>query len=118
VWRTAPPSRQRRIAFRTSARRARHSPRSGSTQALGDGELAFLRVNIEKRHVVGHNLGIVDERFAESAQDEQPGRTVTLLAEEVAGLAELCRQIVSGLDAALGNVAGLGIANVHQPESA
>ena len=29
---------------------------------LSDEEIAVLRLNIEKRHVVGHNLGIADEK--------------------------------------------------------
>lgn len=66
--------------------------------ALPENDLAFLRLNIEKRHVVGHNLGLVDEHFAEAADEGKPGQTVTLLAHEVKRFADICRTVIAGID--------------------
>jgi hypothetical protein len=66
--------------------------------ALSDSELATLRINIHKRHVIGHNLGVADEHYVELTQDEQPGETVRLMGDEVRAFAELCGRVVAGLD--------------------
>jgi hypothetical protein len=60
-------------------------------------ELEFLRLNIQKRHVIGHNLGIADEYYAELMQEEQPGETVRLLGEEVGRFADVCVKVVAAL---------------------
>jgi len=65
---------------------------------LTTADLEFLRLNIEKRHVVGHNLSMVDEAYAEAAQGQQPGQTVQLLAEEITCFAEVCRAVVTRLE--------------------
>ena len=67
-------------------------------EALDNNELAYLKLNIEKRHVLGHNLGLADEKYAEIASSEQPGRTVTLLAEEVSKFANLAGRVVDALE--------------------
>lgn len=61
-------------------------------------ELEQLRLNIEKRHVLGHNLGLSDERYAEVATGEQPGTTVVLLSGEVSRFAALAAKVVSALE--------------------
>lgn len=58
----------------------------------------YLRINIEKRHVLGHNLGLADERYAEVVQAAQPGRTVVLLADEVVRFVEIARRLVQHLE--------------------
>lgn len=68
---------------------------------LTGNDLALLRVNIQKRHVIGHNLGVADEHYAELTQNEQPGETVTLIGEETRRFAELCLQVVTDLEAHL-----------------
>ena len=35
--------------------------------------LSLPALTIQKRHVIGHNLGIADEYYAELMQEEQPG---------------------------------------------
>jgi hypothetical protein len=66
---------------------------------LDQKELDFLKLNIEKRHVVGHNLSVVDDAYAEATQqDEQPGRTVQLLGEEILRFAAICGQVIQRLD--------------------
>jgi hypothetical protein len=59
-----------------------------------ESDLNFLRMNIEKRHVVGHNLSMVDETYIEVDQTEQPGETVQLLGGEISRFAEICAVIV------------------------
>lgn len=61
---------------------------------LSDEDMAFLRLNIEKRHVVGHNLSIADENYAEATR-KKPGCTVEILAEEVTRFAVICERVVS-----------------------
>jgi hypothetical protein len=77
---------------------------------LEDAELETLRRNIEKRHVVGHNLGLADEHYVETAGDESVGHTVTLLAEQVSEFAGLCARVV-------GAVERDGIARAAKPSS-
>lgn len=83
------------------ARRAFNELGFDPFNALTDGDLSFLRLNIEKRHVVGHNLGIADESYAAATDEEQPGRTVRLLAEEIQRFADICGRVVLRLDAEL-----------------
>ncbi len=68
---------------------------------LTEVDLDLLRVNIQKRHVIGHNLGVADEHYAELTQSEQPGETVTLIGEETHRFAQLCLLIVTTLDSEL-----------------
>lgn len=65
---------------------------------FGEHDLIFLRLNIEKRHVLGHNLGIADETYAEVSQEEPPGQTVQLIAEEIIKFAEICSCVISNLE--------------------
>ena len=68
-------------------------------EGLSEDDLNFLRLNIEKRHVLGHNLGIADEVYTEVSQSEAPGQTVKLLAEEIARFAKICSSVISRLEA-------------------
>ncbi len=61
-------------------------------------DLEFLQLNIEKRHVVGHNLSMADEAYSQAASSEQPGQTVKLLADEIIRFAEVCGTVVSRLE--------------------
>jgi len=66
---------------------------------LAEQDLAFLKLNIEKRHVVGHNLSVADDMYTEvSRQGEQPGRTVQLLGEEILRFAAICGRVIQRLD--------------------
>jgi hypothetical protein len=65
-------------------------------------ELATLKLNIQKRHIIGHNLGVMDEKFAEHAEDARLGETVHLVGEEVRLFAELGQRVVNELDSWLG----------------
>ena len=67
-------------------------------ETLEEGNLSLLRVNIEKRHVVGHNLSMADEAYAQAAQSEQPGQTVQLLAQDIVQLAQICGAVIKHLE--------------------
>jgi hypothetical protein len=58
----------------------------------------YLKLNIQKRHVLGHNLGMADEHYTEITQDQQPGETVNLLGDEIYRFGELCRNVVFDLE--------------------
>lgn len=68
---------------------------------LSNQELALVTLNFEKRHVIGHNLGIADEHYVALTQEDQLGETVPLLVEEIGGFADSCLKIITGLEAAL-----------------
>lgn len=57
-----------------------------------------LRVNLEKRHLIGHNLGLVDEAYAQSVGAEAVGSNVPLVAEEVMAFAELATSVVARIE--------------------
>jgi hypothetical protein len=58
-------------------------------------EIAFLRSSIEKRHVVGHNLSMADDKYAATvASSEELGETVQLMAEDIVRFAEACASII------------------------
>lgn len=65
---------------------------------LGKAELKMLALNIQKRHVIGHNLGVVDAKFTEHAADARLGETVHLVGEDIRQFAELADQVVKRLD--------------------
>ncbi len=66
--------------------------------ALDDEELALLAVNIQKRHIIGHNLSVIDAKFAEQAADARLGETVHLVGDDVRAFARLALKIVTALD--------------------
>lgn len=68
---------------------------------LSDEDLALLALNIEKRHVIGHNLGIADDHYVELTQADQPGQTVRLIGDEIGRFADICLAVVLELENAL-----------------
>jgi hypothetical protein len=60
--------------------------------------LDALKLNIQKRHIIGHNLGVMDTKFASQSADARVGETVRLVASDVIAFAESCQRIVNGLD--------------------
>lgn len=71
---------------------------------LSEVDLDKLQLNIEKRHVVGHNLSMADEAYAEAAkagEREQPGRTVQLLGDDITTFAGLCSRVIEQLELTL-----------------
>jgi hypothetical protein len=69
-------------------------------------DIDLLRINIQKRHIIGHNLGIADERYTELTQAEQPGETVHLLGDEIRKFADVCLRVVTDLERRLLPAAG------------
>ena len=65
---------------------------------LGEDDLATLRLNIQKRHIIGHNLGVVDAKFAEHADEARIGETVHLVGDDIKRFAAICQAVVDRLD--------------------
>ena len=65
--------------------------------------LALLTLNIQKRHVIGHNLGIADASFAQHAADARLGETIPLVAHDIVQFGEICQMVVDGIDGWLAN---------------
>jgi hypothetical protein len=61
-------------------------------------ELDTLALNIQKRHVIGHNLGVVDAKFAASAGEVRLGETVVLVGSDILAFAALAQKVVNRLD--------------------
>lgn len=66
--------------------------------SLDPNALETLRIDIQKRHVIGHNLGLADDHYVELTQQEQPGETVALIGGEVRRFGDLCLAVVCGLE--------------------
>lgn len=60
--------------------------------------LEALQINIQKRHVIGHNLSVADAKFAQHSGDARVGETVRLIADDVQAFAHLAQHIVNALD--------------------
>jgi hypothetical protein len=72
--------------------------------SLAAGEMESLKLNIQKRHIIGHNLGIVDAKFAEhSEEDAKIGETVHLVGADIRTFAQLANKVVVALDEWLGS---------------
>jgi len=69
---------------------------------LTSAEMSALKLNIEKRHIIGHNLSVVDDKFAAHASDAKVGETVHLLGEDIRQFAALGQKVIDKLDAWLG----------------
>jgi len=65
--------------------------------------LAVLTLNIQKRHVIGHNLGVADAAFAEHAADARLGETVPLVGGDILQFAEISHMVINDIDAWLAN---------------
>ena len=68
-------------------------------------EMAALRLNIEKRHIIGHNLSVVDDKFATHASDAKVGETVNLVGEDICQFAAIGQKVIDKLDTWLGGSA-------------
>jgi hypothetical protein len=65
---------------------------------LDETDLSLLRRNIEKRHVIGHNLSLADETYTDLTEDAEPGRTVQLLGADILRFAATCEHVVGDLE--------------------
>ena len=71
---------------------------------LDKDELSTLGLNIQKRHLVGHNLGVIDALFVQHAEDAKVGEIVQLLGEDIQAFASLCQRVIDALDTWLGEI--------------
>ena len=65
---------------------------------LAPDELELMRLNIEKRHVIGHNLSVADEAYSDTEQREKPGTTVGILADEISQFTKTAQKVVVELE--------------------
>jgi hypothetical protein len=65
---------------------------------LSQDELSALKLNIQKRHIIGHNLGVMDKRFSDHAADARIGETVHIIGEDIRRFAALAQRVVDGLN--------------------
>ena len=71
---------------------------------VSESDLTLLMDCIQKRHVIGHNLGIADDRYlslAHTEESHQVGEAVRVLGEDIGGFAEVCLSVVGDLEGAL-----------------
>ena len=68
---------------------------------IDEKDFHILGVYVQKRHVIGHNLGIADDRYIKQTQTGQSGETVQLLGEDISRFADICSLVVQNLDDAL-----------------
>lgn len=68
---------------------------------LDESALSILRLNIQKRHVIGHNLGVADERYTDISGEGGVGETIDVIGTDVLEFGKICRQVVDGLDGTL-----------------
>jgi hypothetical protein len=65
--------------------------------------LAVLMLNIQKRHVIGHNLSVADTAFAEHVGDARLGETVSLVGNDILQFAHIGQMVIDHIDAWLAN---------------
>ena len=65
---------------------------------LSEEALSHMALNVEKRHVIGHNLGIADEHYVALTQSDQPGETVSLIGGDTGRFADNCLAVIAGLE--------------------
>ncbi len=68
-------------------------------QGLDARALDALALNVQKRHIIGHNLRVVDAKFAQHAQNALVGETVKLVGDDIRIFAGLCQAVIDDLDA-------------------
>jgi hypothetical protein len=67
--------------------------------ALSSDEIERLDLNIQKRHVLGHNLGMADEAYTEVAKSgEKEGQNVRVLADDITQFAAVCEKVIVRLE--------------------
>jgi hypothetical protein len=57
-----------------------------------------MNLNIEKRHVIGHNLSMADEAYSETEEREKPGTSVSILADEISEFAKTAKKVILELE--------------------
>lgn len=57
-------------------------------------DMQLLERNIQKRHVIGHNLGLADEAYTAYLGEATPGTTINISSAEITRFAEICAAVV------------------------
>ncbi len=70
-------------------------------ESLDDIQLKSLSDHVQRRHVIGHNLGIADDLFTQHTDSGRVGQTVSIVAEDIRAFGGLCRQVVKHVDQCL-----------------
>ncbi|WP_020086046.1 hypothetical protein [Hyphomicrobium zavarzinii] len=65
---------------------------------LSAADKTALALNIQIRHIIGHNLGVVDERFTAHAEHAKLGETVSLVGEDIRRFAAIAQSVIDRLD--------------------
>lgn len=65
---------------------------------LDEDERRLLDVYVHTRHVIGHNLGLVDQRFTETTERGEEGQTVPLVAGDVRRFAAVAGHLIASLE--------------------
>lgn len=90
-------------SFQNIERSRKHFARLGIDpfDALDGADVTHIQLNAEKRHVLGHNLGVADDHYASFSEDTEPGETVTLIGEDIHRFAGLCLRVIERLEDSL-----------------
>ena len=75
---------------------------------LADKEQRVFELNIRKRHVIGHDLGVADATFVEQAVGAKLGETVKLVGADIRTFAAPGQKVIDGLDNWLASANVLG----------
>jgi hypothetical protein len=62
-----------------------------------------LTLNIQKRHVIGHNLGVTDAAFAQRASAARLGETVPLVGSDILQFVQIGQMVIDHIDSWLAN---------------
>lgn len=65
---------------------------------LSSEELELICFNIQKRHVIGHNLSMADDAYAITDSREKPDTTVGIIADEVSEFAKTGKKVILELE--------------------
>lgn len=84
-------------------------------ESLTETEVAALYLNIQKRHIIGHNLGVVDSKFVTHANDAKIGETVHLVGEDIRQFAAISQKVIDKLDTWLGGSPSPAINQLRLP---
>jgi len=104
--------------FQNVEKAQRHFARFGIDPfaSLSTDELATLKLNIQKRHLIGHNLSVVDAKFAEHSTEARLGETIRLVGEDVRAFSRLAQVVVGALDNWIGGATAIPSAPAQIPE--
>lgn len=65
---------------------------------LKENEIDLLKINIEKRHIIGHNLSLIDEAYSDKNLHEKIGTTINILSDEVSQFAQIAKKVILELE--------------------